>query len=391
MPETDPPTPSPSRDIPQELLDLRTQIDVVDHQMLALLAKRKDIVTLIADVKKCHTIEIRDRTRESKILEDRRGRCDSLGLSNEVIESLYRVILTASRDLQASLGAEVPSDLETRTVAIIGGLGGMGSLFGRLFEELGQEVLIADLETTLTPREAASRADAVLISVPIRDTLEVIADLGPRCRADALLFDLTSTKVAPVEAMCTHSECDVIGTHPIFGPNIHTLQDQRIVLVPARLREGSPWESWLKTCLRARGLSILESSADEHDRSMAIVQVLTHFSTEVLGLAMARIGVPVTETLRFASPVYLIELIMTARHFCQSAELYGQIHMANPNRIEIADTLQASLDEWRAAVDASDQDAFESLFSETNEFFGEFSARALDQSAFLIDRLVERG
>jgi len=376
--------------IPDELLELRDRIDEVDLKLLDLLAARKEIVSRVAGVKKKHTIAIRDRKREAEILSDRRGRCETLGLSNAVIESLYRVILTASRDHQAALGAEVPADFPSRTVAIIGGLGGMGSLFARLFTELGQEVLVADLETTLTPSEAAARADATLVSVPIKETRSVIEQIGPSCREDALLFDLTSTKVDPILAMCEHAECDVIGTHPIFGPNIHTLQDQRIVLVPARLRPDSPWEGWLRACLHARGLTILTSTAETHDESMAIVQVLTHFSTEVHGLAMARLGMPVAETLQFASPAYLIELLMTARHFCQSPELYGQIHMANPNRLRVAEALQSSIDAWREAVDSGDQDAFDALFEETDAFFGEFSEQALEQSAFLIDRLVER-
>ena len=389
MGETNPT--SEERELPEELLDLRNQIDAIDHRMLDLLGQRKEVVAQVADVKRKNIIAIRDRKREAEILADRRELCLRLGLSNEVIESLYRVILTASRDHQAALGAEIPNDLREHTVAIIGGRGGMGSLFAKIFQDLGQDVLIADLDTKLTPQEAVRKADAVLISVPILNTIEVIKELGPHCREDGLLFDVTSTKVEPIQAMCTHSKCDVIGTHPIFGPNINTLQEQRIVLVPARLREGSEWSSWLHSCLHARGLSVLETTAEEHDRSMSIVQVLTHLSTEVLGLAMARLGVPVAETLRFASPVYLIELLMTARHFCQSADLYGAIHMANPNRSEIADTLQESLTAWRAAVDANSQDAFDALFDESHAYFGDFSERALEQSAYLIDRLVERG
>ena len=64
---------------------------------------------------------------------------------------------------------------------------------------------------------------------------------------------------------------------------------------------------------------------------MAIVQVLTHYSTEVLGRTMQRLDVPVMETLRFTSPIYHMELLMTARHFAQSADLYASIEMSNPN------------------------------------------------------------
>jgi chorismate mutase/prephenate dehydrogenase len=386
------PTPSePPREPPQELVELRETIDGIDHEMLELLARRRRAISKVADVKKRNALEVRDRVREAAILEDRNRRCERLGLRTETIESLYRLLLTDSRDHQAALGTEVPRDLPTRTVAVIGGNGAMGGLFARLFEDLGQEVLVADRDTTLTPVEAAARADAVLVGVPIRSTLDVIREVGPACRDDGLLFDITSTKVDPVRAMCEAASCDVIGTHPMFGPGIHSLQEQRIVVVPGRLRDGSDWDHWLRTCIRARGLDILDASSEEHDRAMAIVQVLTHFSTEVLGLAMTRLGVSVDETLKFASPVYLIELLMTARHFCQSGELYGAIHMANPNRTDVVEALRSSLESWRSAVEGEDQQAFTRLFEECSDFFGGFSSRAMEQSGHLIDRLVERG
>ena len=215
--------------VPKELLECRNRIDAIDNQILELLSARKNVVSEVAEVKKRHALKVRDRVREAAILDDRRSRCDELGLRREVVESLYRVVLTASRDLQAALGTERPPDLERRTVAVIGGNGAMGQLFARIFDDLGQDVLVADLNTTLTPIQAAKRADAVLISVPMDATVEVIKEIGPHVREDGLLFDVTSTKSDPVNAMCSATKADVIGMHPMFGPSIHTMQDQRIV------------------------------------------------------------------------------------------------------------------------------------------------------------------
>ena len=388
---SEPISPDELPEIPAELLQLRQEIDDIDHQVLELLARRKQKVGGVATVKKRHALKVRDRTRESEILADRRICCSRLGLHSEMVESLYRLLLTESRDHQAALGTELPADLPSRRIAVIGGHGAMGSLFADLFRELGNEVIVSDLDTDLSPREAAASADAILVSVPIRSTLEVIRDIGPSCREDALLLDVTSTKVDPVRTMCEASACNVIGTHPMFGPGVNTLQEQRIAVVPGRIHEGSDWEHWLRTCILARGLTIIDATAEEHDRSMSIVQVLTHFSTEVLGLAMARLAVPVEETLKFASPVYLIELLMTARHFCQSGELYGSIHMANPNRKAIVDAFSESIKSWREAVANEDQPEFSALFDECNAFFGSFGERAMEQSGHLIDRLVERG
>ena len=180
-------------------------------------------------------VPIRDpRPRRPSIIADRRTLASGSGIRPEVIESLFRVILWASRDRQASLKAAVPEHVEPRTIAIIGGHGGMGRCFEHLFNLLGHEVLVADIDTERTGQEIAAEADVVMIAVNIESTLEVIKQIGPACREDALLLDITSIKQEPVEAMLRCTNCSVIGTHPLFGPTLHSLQGQRIVLTPAR-------------------------------------------------------------------------------------------------------------------------------------------------------------
>ena len=155
----------------------------------------------------------------------------------------------------------------------------------------------------------------VVVSVPIDATEPVIRAIGPRLRDDALLMDVTSIKEAPVAAMLASTRASVVGTHPMFGPNVHSLQGQRVVVCRAR---GDEWANWVARMLQARGLMVQETTPAHHDRIMSVVQVLTHFQTQVLGLTLARLGTPLDETLRFTSPAYLMELYVTARHFDQS-------------------------------------------------------------------------
>ncbi len=217
--------------------------------------------------------------------------------------------------------------------------------------------------------------------------MQVIRNLGPRVRDDALLMDVTSIKAEPVGAMLESSVGSVAGTHPLFGPSVHSLQGQRIVLTPGR---GDEWHRWLAAMLRARGLSITEATPPEHDRAMAVVQVLTHFCTEVMGRALATAGVSLDETLRYTSPVYLMELLMTARHFAQSPELYASIQMSNPLTDEVTEGFVQAAQAHRAALQAGDQAAVRGAFEQVRAFFGPFTDRALEQSSFMIDRLVER-
>ena len=274
-----------------------------------------------------------------------------------------------------------------RSILIVGGGGAMGGVLRELFQDLGHSVHSLDLDSTRSAQELVPAADVVVISVPIAVTEPVIRQLGPLVRPDALLMDVTSIKAAPLQAMLESTRASVLGTHPMFGPGAASLLGQRVVLCRGR---GETWHQWLAASLRARGLVITEASAEEHDRAMALVQVLTHFQTQVFGLALARMGIALESSRRFTSPAYLMELYVAARHFAQASELYGPIEMRNPATGEVTAQFQRAARELAEILAARDQQRFDDVFHEVRAFFGDFAQEASEESRFLIDRLVER-
>ena len=303
------------------------------------------------------------------------------------MEALFRVLLRASRDHQAALRTELPYETPSLTIAVIGGRGAMGALLARMFGDLGHSVLVADHETDLTPGDAAEVADVSVISVPIDVTEQVIREVGPRLRPESLLMDVTSVKSEPMRAMLASTSAGVVGTHPMFGPSVHSVQGQRVVVCRGR---GDHWAQWVTAMLTARGLTVVEATPEHHDRMMATVQVLTHFQTQVHGLTLARLGSPLAESLRFTSPAYLMELYMGARHFAQSADLYGPIEMKNPDTPGVTATYLTAAREVADILASGDRERFREMFSEVQAFLGPFTVEALEQTSFLIDRLVER-
>ena len=119
--------------VPESLIPLRNEIDKIDHQILGLLSQRNRVVEEVAKVKKATGFGIRDFARETSLLADRGERAVQSGLSSDVVESLFRVILWASRDRQASLGAELPLEMDSKTIAIIGAGGQMGKWLANYF------------------------------------------------------------------------------------------------------------------------------------------------------------------------------------------------------------------------------------------------------------------
>src|SRR5262245_51905539 len=99
-------------------------IDALDREVLRVLSRRMALVAEIAEHKREHGIAIRDLAREREGLEGRSADAQSLGLPLSVVESVFRLLLLASREAQAALKAQVPIDQAQRTVAVVGGKGG---------------------------------------------------------------------------------------------------------------------------------------------------------------------------------------------------------------------------------------------------------------------------
>ena len=369
------------------LPELRAQLDELDRQVLELLARRMEIVSGVARLKRAENKEIRDSNREQQLLASRRAFAVKLGLDPESVEPIYRQILISSRDHQAAMNRGPGPEGPKRSILIVGGAGAMGGVLSQLFQDLGHTVQSLDLDNKQSAQELVPTADVVVISVPIAVTESVIRALGPLVRPDALLMDVTSIKSAPLQAMLDASRASVVGAHPMFGPGSASLNGQRVVLCRGR---GDAWHDWLAASLRARGLVITEASAAEHDRAMSLVQVLTHFQTQVFGLALARTGIPLESSRRFTSPAYLMELYVAARHFAQASDLYGPIEMRNPATAEVTAQFQRAAREIAEILESHDQQRFDAVFQEVRAFFGDFAQEATEESRFLIDRLVER-
>jgi len=326
------------------------------------------------------------RSREQEIIQRERTRAEDLGANPDFIENIFRAVFGESHRIQSEI-LLTASHREPKTIAIIGGAGAMGGFFQSFFESCGYSVLIADQETPLTPARAAALADVVIVSVPIEATAEVIQKIGPHVRPDALLMDLTSLKEEPIDAMLRSSRAQVVGAHPMFAPNVGAIHHQVVVLCPAR---GETRFRWLQSLLESQGAEVVITTPSEHDRMMAIIQVMRHFATLVFGRALSKIGVNIEDTLRFTSPVYRLELMMVGRLFSQEPSLYGEIIMRNPCQRESIEQLVESATHLSKLIADGDRDAFVQEFQDISRYFDDFKDQSMAESTYLIQRMVER-
>ena len=118
------------------------------------------------------------------------------------------------------------------------------------------------------------------------------------------------------------SKAEVIGLHPMFGPSVRTLEQQTIIVTPARCSKENL--SRLTGIFEREGARITITTPEAHDRMMAVVQGLTHFVTLSMAETMRRIGITPADTEPFMSPVYQIESVWRDGS-CRRTRGYTQI------------------------------------------------------------------
>ncbi|MBW1877925.1 MAG: bifunctional chorismate mutase/prephenate dehydrogenase [Deltaproteobacteria bacterium] len=371
----------------EDALDaLRAELDALDDTLLELAAQRMGVVERIGALKAGAERPLFDRERERGVLDRARRKAASLGLPEQVGEDLVHGLVEASHQLQGARMAYARA-ATTRRVLVVGGRGKMGSLFARAFSERGHEVDILEKDDGCDRPAAARAADVVIVSVDMDAAEAVTQALAPHIRPDALLCDLNSLKerVCGVYEGMLHGEG--LGLHPMFGGTVRSLHRQKVVV--CRVRSG-PLTDWMCAELGALGLELVEVDPSTHDRMMAVVQVLLHFITVVMGNAFRRTGVPVRESLRFTSPIYRLELSVVARLFAQDPDLYASIILDNPHSAEMRAHFLEAAREVQAAVEAGDREEFRRVFREVDAYFAGFSEEAMRMSDALIDFLVAR-
>ncbi|MEM3031130.1 MAG: prephenate dehydrogenase/arogenate dehydrogenase family protein [Candidatus Micrarchaeia archaeon] len=266
-------------------------------------------------------------------------------------------------------------------IAVVGGAGALGSLYARLFKEAGFQVTISDadagkarkvagelgIEFADSNEEAAANADAVIISVPISETVRAVRGLLPHLRRECLLMDFTSVKTEAVREM-TKAACEeVVGCHPMHGPRVASLDGQMVVFTP--VRKGGRFER-IKAFFAERGASIVETTPEEHDRMVAVVQALTHFSYITTAATLKELGADVRASRKFASPVYELTMDLVARIIGQDPHLYADIQMHNPFAKSVRAAFVKQAARLRKVIEEKDKEGFIRLMTEAAKNYG---------------------
>ncbi|WP_027185609.1 prephenate dehydrogenase/arogenate dehydrogenase family protein [Desulfovibrio inopinatus] len=213
-----------------------------------------------------------------------------------------------------------------RHIVVIGGAGKMGRLFVNRSRDAGYTVDAFDKPLDETVLAAAlPSADCVVLAVPA-DAMSGVADMvSASMREDAILTDVCSVKVRPMEYMMIAHSGPVIGTHPLFGPNPDP-EDLRVAVTPGRDDVDGTAERRVLAWLSTIGFDPFVTSAERHDKAAAFFQGLNFIST-VAYLATQAQDPDIRE---FMTPSFQRRLRAAKKLILEDAALFTMLFESNP-------------------------------------------------------------
>jgi prephenate dehydrogenase len=252
-------------------------------------------------------------------------------------------------------------------IGIIGGFGGMGTVFADLFREEGYRVHASGRQRGPDIPTMAAQCQVIIVSVPIGVTREIIEQIGPLIKRDALLMDLTSLKTEPVKAMLRSSQAEVIGLHPLFGPAVASVAGYTICVCPAR---GKRWLAWVQDIFTRRGAILIETTPEHHDEMMALVQALNHLNSITMGMMLQQWGIDLAELQRYATPIFNTKLAIIKEIFADNPRLYAEIITLSPHIGRIMELYRRILSDLETLTKGRDADTFTASLEKTSRWLG---------------------
>jgi prephenate dehydrogenase len=212
------------------------------------------------------------------------------------------------------------------TIGIIGN-GAFGSLMSHYLSKYFT-VQAYDRKSSSPTLAEVCKSDIIIFAVPVQSLEESAKKVSKLVNSKTIIIDVTSVKVKPLEILKRHFPNNpILGTHPIFGPQTEQklggIKNLPIVLTNVSLVDGvyNQIVDFLRDELQ---LKIIEKTADEHDKEMALVQGLSHF----IGRALKHMNIDYlpTGTHSYNQLVELKDLLKD-----DSWELFETIQNNNPH------------------------------------------------------------
>ncbi len=357
----------------ESLKELRDRLDVIDRELLELVAERQTLSGRIAEVKRATGQTTRDFGREREVLLKARRDAETLGISPTLAESVLRSLIRGSLTTQERARVAAQGQGSGKRALVIGGSGKMGRWMADFLASQGFELTIADPAGAVegyrwvadwTRQELDY--EIIVVATPLKAAGLLLRELAAK-RPSGLIFDVGSLKTPLREGLraLQQAGCRVTSVHPMFGPDTQLLSGRHVVFIdlgdPVALDEA-------RALFASTMAELVVMSLDEHDRLIAFVLGLSHALNVAFFTALAESGEAAPRLAQMSSTTFDAQLDVATRVAGENPDLYYEIQSLNAYSREPLAALQEAVARIRRSVEEGDAEKFVSMMRRGREY-----------------------
>lgn len=187
--------------------------------------------------------------------------------------------------------------------------------------EISTDLISSNME--ITSIDEALKKEIIILAIPMRNLKDFLIRYGLEFNINSTVLDVCSLKIYPIDLMKKYlpSSCEIIGTHPLFGPKSgkNGIKNLNMVLCNVNSNNFDLFFDLFKSL----ELNVFEVTADYHDKQMALSQALTHF----IGRSIDDMDLPKIDlrTKTFDDLMSIVDIISN-----DSVELFEDMQKLNP-------------------------------------------------------------
>lgn len=352
----------------KSLEELRARLDVLDRQLLELVAERQSISTQIAAVKRSTGQSTRDFRREREVLLKARSDAEALGVAPSLAESILQSLIRGSLTTQEQARVAAQGKGSGRRALVIGGRGKMGRWMADFLASQGFRITVADpagevpgYEWLADWRSCELTHDLVVVATPLKIANEVLGELAVR-KPPGVVFDLGSLKTPLRQGLAALKAAGVRVTsiHPMFGPDTELLSGRHVIFID--LGDAGALEE-ARSLFGSTMADLVVMGLDEHDRLIAFVLGLSHALNIAFFTALAESGEAAPRLATLSSTTFDAQLQVASKVAAENPDLYFEIQHLNDYGTESLSALLYAVERLRSVVRAGDLEGFRGLMT----------------------------
>lgn len=228
------------------------------------------------------------------------------------------------------------------------------------------------VDECLSLSQAVSRADLVILAVPVNQIKQLLPQVLDLISATAVVTDVGSTKASIVESVANHSKRDrYVPSHPMAGtefsgPNAAKtgLFKAKAAVICDRERSSPDALSLIEKMYASLEMRLISMESKAHDVQVAYVSHLSHITSFVLAST-------VLDKERDADTIFNLAsggFESTVRLAKSSPEMWSPIFSQNKDQvIEALDAYMIHLKHFREALNRDDLQETRSLMVHANQ------------------------